>query len=53
MGRLTDYFGFLNANPKELQLTKFNMNHLSVTPELKSVRLKHLSQKRKNKKEDY
>ena len=52
MGRLTDYFGFLNADPKELQLVKFNMNHLSVTEELKSVRLKHLAKKRKNQKSD-
>ncbi len=51
MGRLTDYFAFLNAEPKDLQLVKFNLSHLEITPELMKERRKHLSRKRKESKE--
>ena len=53
MGRLTEYFKFINCPPDRFcgLWIKENMTSLSVTPELKNLRSENLSSKRKNKKE--
>jgi len=42
MGRLTQYFDYLNRKPENLdqRFIRFNYTHIKITPELKKLRRK-------------